>query len=54
MGKYNYAGTVTLDVLSRISQGIRRRTSLHVMWNEVLASLGGAKVQDRGRGTKPT
>lgn len=48
MGKYNYAGTVTLDVLSRISQGVRRRISLHVALNEVLANPGGAKAQDRG------
>lgn len=48
MGKYNYAGTVTLDVLSRISQGVRRRISLHVTLNEVLANPREAKVQDRG------
>lgn len=30
MGKYNYAGTVALDVLSRISQGIKRRMSLQL------------------------
>lgn len=30
MGKYNYARTVMLDVLSKISQGIKRRMSLQL------------------------